>query len=155
MSGERWWRSVCLSLAGLLWLLSASAALPGGTAADLVPLGVGALLGAVLAGSQRHPVRRFAAVPFGCTLLAAAVAWCVFLREGFEQIVEFLLWPCYRIRLHGPGARCVPERGPLLVIANHASWLDPVWLIKALPRRLTPLMTSIYFDRPVLRWLMT
>jgi 1-acyl-sn-glycerol-3-phosphate acyltransferase len=83
------------------------------------------------------------------------MAGCVFRRAWFEQIVEFLLWPCYRIRLHGPGARCVPERGPLIVIANHASWFDPVWLIKALPRRLTPLMTSIYFDRPVLRWLMT
>jgi 1-acyl-sn-glycerol-3-phosphate acyltransferase len=232
MSGGRLWRWICLALAGVLWLLSASATPPGVTDADLVPLCVGGLLGAVLAGSQRHPYRRFAAVPFGCTVLTAALvwtawapsfwrtfllgvaggllvvplaavtregsawlglllfllyssifalhragvpgsgnaafwvclvltgtcmvmAWCVFLREWFEQLVEFLLWPCYRIRLHGPGAKCVPERGPLLVIANHASWLDPVWLIKALPRRLTPLMTSIYFDRPVLRWLMT
>jgi 1-acyl-sn-glycerol-3-phosphate acyltransferase len=95
---------------------------------------------------------------WGCSILAGAcmvTAWCVFLREWFEQIVEILLWPCYRIRLHGPGVRHVPERGPLIVIANHAAWLDPVWLIKALPRRLTPLMTSIYFDRPLLRWLMT
>jgi 1-acyl-sn-glycerol-3-phosphate acyltransferase len=228
----RVWRWVCPALAGGLWLVSASAVLPGGPAADLVSLGVGALPGTVLAGGQRHLVRRFAAVPFGCTALVVALvwtalapsfwstfvlglaggllvvplvavvrernwwlgvlllflfpsivalqragipgsgnaalwvclvlsgpctimAWWVFLREWFEQIVELLLWPCYRIRLHGPGAGCVPERGPLIVIANHAAWLDPVWLIKALPLRLTPLMTSLYFDRPVLRWLMT
>jgi 1-acyl-sn-glycerol-3-phosphate acyltransferase len=102
-------------------------------------------------GSNRAALWVFSLVAGACTVMAG---W-IFLREWFEQIVEFLLWPCYRIRLHGPGAGRIPERGPLIVISNHAAWFDPVWLIKALPRRLTPLMTSLYFDRPVLHWLMT
>ena len=43
----------------------------------------------------------------------------------------------------------------MLVIANHASYLDPLWLAKILPRRVTPMMTSAFYDLPVLHWLMT
>jgi 1-acyl-sn-glycerol-3-phosphate acyltransferase len=112
---------------------------------------VGELQRRGLPGSERTTLALGSLLAGGCAL----AAWGLFLREWFEQVVEGLLWPCYRIRLHGPGVRHIPAQGPLIVIANHAAWLDPVWLIKALPRRLTPLMTSLYFDRPLLRWLMT
>jgi 1-acyl-sn-glycerol-3-phosphate acyltransferase len=70
-------------------------------------------------------------------------------------LTEILLWPIYRIHAHGPGAEHFPAHGPVLVIANHAAWLDPLWLAKVLPRRLTPMMTSMFYDLPVLHFLMT
>src|SRR5262249_34598885 len=85
----------------------------------------------------------------------ALLSWRTFLREALEQIVEVLLWPFYRICAHGPGARRIPLHGPLLAIANHCSWFDPLWLGKVIPRRITPMMTSRFFDLPVLRWLLT
>jgi 1-acyl-sn-glycerol-3-phosphate acyltransferase len=60
----------------------------------------------------------------------------------------------YRIRAYGPGRTRIPLQGPLLVVANHSAYLDPAWLAKLLPRRVTPMMTSVFFDRPLLRWLM-
>src|SRR5207248_9536845 len=44
--------------------------------------------------------------------------------------------------------------GPLVIIANHTAWLDPLWLAKVVDRSLTPLMTSRYYDVPILHWLM-
>jgi 1-acyl-sn-glycerol-3-phosphate acyltransferase len=45
-----------------------------------------------------------------------------------------------------------PLEGPLLVIANHTAWFDPLWLAKVLPRQLTVMMTSQFYDLPGLRW---
>ncbi len=59
----------------------------------------------------------------------------------------------YDVRVHGPGADRTPRRGPLLVIANHSSYADPFWLSIILPRKVTPLMTSVFYDLPVLHWL--
>jgi 1-acyl-sn-glycerol-3-phosphate acyltransferase len=88
------------------------------------------------------------------TAAGALVVWRVLVRETIEQLGEILLWPMYRIRVRGPGRFQIPLRGPLLVIANHTAWFDPLWLAKVLPRRLTPMMTSRFFDLPVLHWLM-
>src|SRR5262249_13935442 len=67
---------------------------------------------------------------------------------------EFFFLPMYRIRAHGPGVGLIPARGPVLIIGNHSSYADPFWLGKVVPRALTPMMTSVYFDLPVIRWLM-
>jgi len=45
-------------------------------------------------------------------------------------------------------------RGPLLVIANHSAYADPFWIAKIMPRHLTPMMTSHFYDLPLVRWLM-
>jgi 1-acyl-sn-glycerol-3-phosphate acyltransferase len=90
----------------------------------------------------------------GLAAVAVAVAWRLLLRQTMEQVTEVVLWPFYRIRAHGLGVGKVPRRGPLLVIANHSAYMDPLWIAKVLPRRLTPMMTSVYYDRPALRWLM-
>jgi 1-acyl-sn-glycerol-3-phosphate acyltransferase len=90
-------------------------------------------------------------------LLAAAgavLAWRLLFRQAIELLTEGVLLPMYRIRAHGPGAGLIPRRGPLLLVANHSSYFDPFWLGKVVPRRLTPLMTSRFFDLPIIRWLM-
>jgi 1-acyl-sn-glycerol-3-phosphate acyltransferase len=82
-----------------------------------------------------------------CTALA-------FNRPAIEGTLEFLLWPMYRVRAVGPSASHFPTRGPCLVIANHAAWFDPLFLAKVLPIPTTPMMTSKFYDLPVLSWLM-
>jgi 1-acyl-sn-glycerol-3-phosphate acyltransferase len=84
----------------------------------------------------------------------ALIAGWLFFREVLELLIEFMIWPLYRIKGRGPGLYDFPLRGPLLVVVNHSSWLDPVWLAKVLPRRMTPMMTSLFYDKPILRWLM-
>jgi len=87
--------------------------------------------------------------------LAGALFACWALRRVLlEQVSEVLLWPVYRFQVAGPGVGRVPLDGPLLVIANHSAWFDPLWLGKVLPRQIIPMMTSDFYDLPVLRWLM-
>src|SRR5262249_25156483 len=90
----------------------------------------------------------------GLAAVIALVAWRAYFRESIELLLEILLWPIYRIRAAGPGRGRVPLKGPLLVVANHSAWSDPVWLAKVLPRRVIPMMASTFYDLPVLRWLM-
>jgi 1-acyl-sn-glycerol-3-phosphate acyltransferase len=98
---------------------------------------------------------------FGYTVAAAVVlglgailAWLRLFRPTFELCAEPVLWVMYRVRRTGPGLAAFPARGPCLVVANHACWLDPVFLAKVLPRPTTPMMTSKFYDVPVLRRLM-
>jgi 1-acyl-sn-glycerol-3-phosphate acyltransferase len=84
----------------------------------------------------------------------AIVAWRLLFPQAVEQILEVLLTPMYRIRTHGPGLDQTPRSGPLLIVANHAAYLDPFWLCKIVPRKVTPMMTSFFYDRPFIRWSM-
>ena len=83
-----------------------------------------------------------------------AIATWVCFRELLELALEVLIWPFYRVRAHGPGLKQIPPRGPCIVIANHSAWFDPMWLAKVLPRKLIPMMTSVFYDLPVINWLM-
>jgi 1-acyl-sn-glycerol-3-phosphate acyltransferase len=75
-------------------------------------------------------------------------------REVIELTAAFVLWPAYRIRCRRPGARYFPLYGPVIVIANHAAFFDPCWIGKVVPRRIIPMMTSVFYDVPILHWLM-
>lgn len=86
----------------------------------------------------------------GMTLLASIGLF----RPVFALACEPLLWLMYAVRWHGAGERQIPAHGPCLVIANHACWGDPLFLEKVLPRPTTPMMTSRYYDLPVLRFWM-
>ena len=82
----------------------------------------------------------------------AALALVLLYRETVENLAEVVLWPVYRIRAYGPGAARLPARGPLLIVVNHSSYLDPIWVGKVVPRLIFPMMTSQFYDLPVLRW---
>lgn len=91
----------------------------------------------------------------GVAGLLALASWCWLIGPVFEQFLEFLIWPIYRIKGYGPGLESMPTHGPVLVVANHTAWMDPVWAAKALPRRLIGMLTSVFFDIPTLRWVFT
>ncbi len=94
------------------------------------------------------------AILAGVLLPAASIAWRRRFRDGVELFAALLFSPLYRIRVIGPGVGRFPLEGPVLVVANHAAWFDPLWLGKVVPRRLTPLMVSSFYDLPVIHWLM-
>lgn len=90
----------------------------------------------------------------GLTGLLLAHTWTRLFRPFFELCVEAVIWKGYRIAAAGTGMAELPTHGPLLVIANHACWWDPLFLAKALPRPVTPMMTSLFYDRWFLKPLM-
>lgn len=90
----------------------------------------------------------------GLAGVGAVVSFGLLKRALFDSFLESLLAPFYRVRGYGPGLESIPRRGPVLVIANHTAWFDPLWLGKVLPRSLTPMMTSDYYDLPVVSWVM-
>ena len=87
-------------------------------------------------------------------IIITIVAIRLLFREMLEQIVEVVIWPLYRIKGYGPGAGMPPMRGPVIVLANHSAWFDPLWLGKVVPTRVRPMMTARFYDLPGVRWVM-
>ena len=71
------------------------------------------------------------------------------------KIVRLLLRPGVHVTVEG--VEHFPARGPYLISPNHQSYLDPFFLMAALPYRLARQMffvgASEYFETPVTRWL--
>lgn len=124
--------------------------------------GVAALVGAAAAGVGVASAIRLRGRPFDAAewlVLGLAVAlvgwsWARLFRPLFEFSLEIPMWLMYRTRATGPGLTDFPRTGPCLIIANHACWLDPIFLAKAVPRPVTPMMTARFYDLPVIRQLM-
>lgn len=115
------------------------------------------LVGAAIAWGFVTAGRPFVWAGFFVLAVAAVVAvrsWFRFFRPLFEIACEPVVWVMYRIRGCGPGLANFPRTGPCIVIANHACWLDPLFLAKVLPRPVTPMMTARFYDLPVIRTLM-
>ncbi len=90
----------------------------------------------------------------GLSCAATLIAWWIFRRELVELFLEIPFAMMYRFRAAGPGVELFPLKGPVLVVANHSSYVDPIWLGKVVPRSLIPMMTSVFFDHWFLRWTM-
>lgn len=124
---------------------------------ELLAVGVALMLFAGLAWRPLFPD----GVPptFGPTLLiltgTIAAAAVVFLRRPFvELVLEPPMRVAYRYRASGPGAKRIPHTEPCIIIANHGAYLDPLFLAGVAPRPITPMMTSAFYDKPVIRQLM-
>jgi 1-acyl-sn-glycerol-3-phosphate acyltransferase len=90
----------------------------------------------------------------GLTAIVTVVSLVAFARPLVEIAIRFTLLRGYRTRGAGPGLDAFPMGGPVLVIANHASYLDPGFLGQVLPRPVTAMMTATFFDKPIVRPLM-
>jgi len=86
-------------------------------------------------------------------ILLTILCWLVFVRPLFESLVEIAFWPMYRFQKAGPGLPVLPWKGPVLIIANHTALFDPIWLNKILPCPVTPMMTSKFYDKPFVSFL--
>jgi 1-acyl-sn-glycerol-3-phosphate acyltransferase len=90
----------------------------------------------------------------GLTAVLFVITLWLYRRPFGESLVD---WPnriMYRLRMVGPGVELAPRTGPLIVISNHPSYLDPCWIMICLPRDLTPLMYGEYFVMPGLHFYM-
>ncbi|MCE9532850.1 MAG: 1-acyl-sn-glycerol-3-phosphate acyltransferase, partial [Planctomycetes bacterium] len=88
------------------------------------------------------------------SLVGMIGAWIAFFRPVIEWTMEVILCPLYRIKATGPGVPLMPWKGPVLVIGNHSAWFDPLWVAKILPFPIVPMMTSRFYDKPVISWFM-
>ncbi|HET9691303.1 MAG TPA: lysophospholipid acyltransferase family protein [Acidimicrobiales bacterium] len=69
-------------------------------------------------------------------------------------IIKTVLTPLMRLafRLQVDGAERIPRRGPVIVAANHISFIDSLFLPLVLKRRVTFLAKAEYFDNPKTAW---
>jgi 1-acyl-sn-glycerol-3-phosphate acyltransferase len=88
------------------------------------------------------------------TAVAFVVSFWCYRRPVGETLGEWPIRVLYRLRAVGPGMDQLPRTGPVIVISNHPSFLDPCWLMIRLPRDLTPLMYAEYFQIPGLHFYM-
>lgn len=72
----------------------------------------------------------------------------MFFYHLFNMILRFL----FRIllRCHITGLENVPKEGPLIVVINHTSFLDPVMACALIPREITAMSKMELFYYPVL-----
>ncbi|MGL6074397.1 MAG: lysophospholipid acyltransferase family protein [Fimbriiglobus sp.] len=88
------------------------------------------------------------------TMTLMLLGLMVFARPAVELFVEPWMRCMYQVEFVGPGLKNFPKEGPVLVMANHAAWFDPLFIAEAVPRVTTPMMTAGFYDLPVLRFLM-
>jgi 1-acyl-sn-glycerol-3-phosphate acyltransferase len=85
--------------------------------------------------------------------LAATAVVLVLLYRGLPWLVQpmfrLLLAPRYRLQVRG--LENLPRAGPVLLAANHVTWLDGFFLVAACPRRGRCLINADYIRLPILR----
>lgn len=86
---------------------------------------------------------------FGLMTICGAVY--ALLPELMRFLLRACLWPRYDLRIRG--REHVPRRGPVLVAANHVSWIDGFLLAAALPRSGRALVNGRFINLPILRQL--
>lgn len=77
-------------------------------------------------------------------LMLVAAVW----PDAIQPAFRLVLWPVYRLKVLG--RENVPKTGPVLVIANHISWMDGFVLAATLGRRGRALVYAPYLNVPVL-----
>jgi len=68
-----------------------------------------------------------------------------------KAVVFFVFYPYFRVKKYGK--ENIPRKGKLILAANHFSYLDPLVLGIAFPRRIHYIMTSFYYDKIILKQL--
>jgi 1-acyl-sn-glycerol-3-phosphate acyltransferase/MFS family permease len=120
----------------------------------LTALLAGLIVALVGVGALPSPLAQLQLLAGLAALGAGAACWLV-RRNALELIWHGIIVPQYRVRAHGPGVATFPRSGPVLLVANHAAYGDPFWLGVVVPRAMTPMMTSFFYDRPVIHFIMS
>lgn len=108
----------------------------------------GLLVGAHALGLSHAQV--FGALAVLNTLVALYVF--ALLPEFMLRLVALALGRlAYRVRVEG--AAHIPAHGPALLVANHVSFVDWLFVTMAAPRPVRFIMYKAYFDMPLLGWL--
>jgi acyl-[acyl-carrier-protein]-phospholipid O-acyltransferase/long-chain-fatty-acid--[acyl-carrier-protein] ligase len=88
----------------------------------------------------------------GAVLSLAGTIYCLILLP--DSLLRFGLWlltkTVYRVRV--TGQTNVPERGGALLVCNHVSLADAMFLIAATDRPVRFLMLKEIYDRPAIKW---
>lgn len=115
--------------------------------------GLGLAYGARI-GLTKLPLQQLILMMLAVTAALTIGSWFILPQHALEILLELIFMPMYRFSFHGPGVHQIPVDGPLIVIANHTCMLDPFFLGKIIPRKITPIMTAKYYDKPIIRWFM-
>jgi 1-acyl-sn-glycerol-3-phosphate acyltransferase len=67
-----------------------------------------------------------------------------------KAVLTPILGVCFRVKVEG--REHVPKRGPVILAANHRSFLDSIFLPLVLRRRVTFVAKAEYFDDPRTAW---
>ena len=86
-----------------------------------------------------------ASLALGVGLIVAFLPWVI------RPLFRLMLWPRYRLNV--TGREHLPKRGPIMVAANHITWLDGFLLVAACPRHGKALVNADYINFPVFGWL--
>ena len=79
--------------------------------------------------------------------------WLSYFWREWWCLIAFVAMT-FGFSLRTQGGRCIPRRGPVLIIANHQSFLDPILLSLACPRRLIFLARKTLFQSSWFAWLL-
>lgn len=73
------------------------------------------------------------------------------------SLVYNILWPFFRIfyRFKVRNKKFIPRKGPIIIVANHQSYMDPIAVGLAVPRPVKFMAKSELFSIPVLKNLVT
>lgn len=83
-----------------------------------------------------------------CLLFAV---WVLLLPWSIRPLCRFMLWPRYSIR--ASGIQNVPLKGPVMLAANHVTWIDGFVIASVCPRPITVLVNKDYCDNLGQRWI--
>ena len=117
-----------------------------------IALAIAAIVGLTAPPSEPRDLAGWTLI--GGTALLAFIGWCGFARHAAEIVVEMPMRVMYTCKVSGPGFGRIPRTGPVLMIANHAAWFDPVFVAEAVPRETAPMMTAGFYDLPFVSWWM-
>ena len=87
-----------------------------------------------------------------CIAAAAGAVYTLFkLPQSFiKYLIRFVLSQAYSLNVIG--LKNLPSTGGVLLLGNHASWLDWAFLQMASPRSLRFVMERSIYEKPYLRW---
>lgn len=77
--------------------------------------------------------------------------WVACLPWSIRPLMKLMLLPRYSIRFNG--LENIPQSGPVMLVANHVTWIDGFVIASVCRRPITVLVNKDYCDNPGQRWI--